>query len=124
MYDFTARLAALNPPTPAEMALFQALSQRQEDSDAFFGALAGSVPLGEFMSPKNMIRLVGVRGFTRLMVGQARPGSGNPAGQDVGQLTTSVSAERLTTRNELGKLTPDSNPPGHCFLSTARESRR
>ena len=85
MYDFTARLAALNPPTPAEMALFQALSQRQEDFDAF-SARWPSVPLGEFMSPKNMIRLVGVRGFTRLMVGQARPGSGNPAGQDVGQL--------------------------------------
>ena len=75
------------------MALFEALSQRQEDSDAFVGALTGSVPLGDFMSPKNMIRLVGVRGFTRLMLGQARPRSGNPAGQDVGQPTAAVSAE-------------------------------
>jgi hypothetical protein len=90
MYDFTARIAALNPPTPAEIALFQALSQRQEDSDAFVGALTGSVPLREFMSPKNIIRLVGVRGFTRLMLSQAR--SGNPAGQDVAQPTESVSA--------------------------------
>src|SRR6266568_5577202 len=69
MYDFTARIAALNPPTPGELALFQALSQRQEDSDAFFGALTGAVPMREFMSPKNMIRLVGVRGLTRLMLG-------------------------------------------------------
>jgi flavin-dependent dehydrogenase len=92
MYDFTARLAAFNPPTPAEIALFQALSQRQEDSDAFFGALTGSVPLRDFMSPKNMIRLVGVRGFTRLMLSQARPRPGNPAGQDVVQPTASVSA--------------------------------
>lgn len=91
-YDFTARIAALNPPTPAEIALFQALSRRQEDSDAFFGALTGSVPIREFMSPKNMIRLVGVRGFTRLVLGQARPGSGTSAGQDVGQPTSSVSA--------------------------------
>jgi flavin-dependent dehydrogenase len=92
MYDFTARIAAIKPPTSAEIALFQALSQRQEDSDAFAGMLTGSVPMREFMSPKNMIRLVGVRGFTRLMVGQARAGSGNSAGQDVGQPTASVSA--------------------------------
>jgi flavin-dependent dehydrogenase len=92
MYDFTARIAALTPPTGAEIALFQALSQRQEDSDAFFGALTGAVPMREFMSPKNMIRLVGVRGFTRLMLSQARRGSGKPAGQDVMQPTASVSA--------------------------------
>ncbi len=72
MYDFTARIAAINPPTPGEMALFRALSQRQEDSDAFFGALAGAVPLREFMSPRNLVRLVGVGGLTKLIAGQAR----------------------------------------------------
>lgn len=92
MYDFTARIAALNPPAPAEIALFQALSQRQEDSGAFFGALTGAVPMREFMSPKNIIRVVGVRGFARLIRGRARSGAGNPAGQDVGQPTPSVSA--------------------------------
>jgi len=79
MYNFTARLAAINSPTPAEMALFQALSQRQEDSDAFFGALTGSVPLREFMSPGNIVRLVGVHGFTKLVLGQAV--RGKSAGQ-------------------------------------------
>ena len=79
MYNFTVRLAAIKPPTPAEMALFQALSQRQEDSDAFFGALTGSVPLREFMSPGNIVRLVGVRGFTKLVLGQAV--RGKSAGQ-------------------------------------------
>src|SRR5437773_2513676 len=82
VYDFTARIAAINPPTLAEMALFQALSQRQEDADAFFGALTGAVPLREFMSPKNLVRLVGVRGFTKLIRGQARPAK--PARQGVG----------------------------------------
>jgi flavin-dependent dehydrogenase len=90
MYDFTARIAAIKPTAPAEIALFQALSQRQEDSDAFVGMLTGAVPMREFMSPKNMIRLVDVRGFTRLMLSQDR--SGNPAGQDVAQPTESVSA--------------------------------
>jgi flavin-dependent dehydrogenase len=73
MYDFTARLAAVSPPTPAEIALFQALARRQEDADMFVGALAGSVPLRQFMSPRTMVRLVGVGGFARLMLGQARP---------------------------------------------------
>ena len=73
MYDFTARLAAVSPPTPAESALFRALARRQEDADMFVGALAGSVPLRQFMSPRTMVRLVGVGGFARLILGQARP---------------------------------------------------
>ena len=39
----------------------------------FVGALAGSIPLRQFMSPRTMVRLVGVGGFARLMLGQARP---------------------------------------------------
>ena len=73
MYDFTARLAEVNPPTPAEMALFRALACRQEDSDMFLGVLAGSIPLRQLMSPRTMVRLVGAGGFARLMLGQARP---------------------------------------------------
>ena len=73
MYDFTARLAAVSPSTPAEIALFRALARRQEDADMFVGALAGSIPLRQFMSPRTMVRLVGVGGFARLMLGQARP---------------------------------------------------
>jgi flavin-dependent dehydrogenase len=75
MYDFTARLAAIAPPIPAEMAMFQALSRRQQDADAFVGALTGAVPLREFMSPRNMVRLVGVRGLTRLMLSQRQRGN-------------------------------------------------
>ena len=73
MYDFTARLAAVSPPSPAEMALFRALACRQQDADAFAGVLTGAVPLRQFMSPRTMVRLVGVRGFARLALGQARP---------------------------------------------------
>jgi len=36
------------------------------------GVLGGSVPLREFMSPRTIVRLVGVRGFLALMRGQAR----------------------------------------------------
>jgi hypothetical protein len=39
----------------------------------FVGALAGAVPMCQFMSPRTMVRLVGVGGFARLMLGQAKP---------------------------------------------------
>jgi hypothetical protein len=90
MYDFTARLAAISPPTPAESALFQALARRQQDADMFVGALAGSVPLRQFMSPRTMVRLVGVGGFARLMLAQARSQRGD--GAAVSQLTGGSSA--------------------------------
>src|SRR5215475_7516275 len=79
MYDFTARLAAVSPPTPAETALFRAIARRQEDADMFLGVLAGSVPLRQFMSPRTMVRLVGVGGLARLAFGQARSHRAGPA---------------------------------------------
>ena len=52
----------------------------------FVGALAGAVPLRQFMSPRTMVRLVGVGGFARLAFGRSgRSGLGrtprlSPAG--------------------------------------------
>jgi hypothetical protein len=52
--------------------------------------LAGVVPVREFMSPRTIVGLVGVRGFARLVAGQARrgqppaepvPGAGEPEPQ-------------------------------------------
>ena len=99
MYDFTARLAAVSPPTPAEIALFRALARRQEDADMFVGALAGSVPLRQFMSPRIMVRLVGVGGFARLMLGQARPHRAGAAADDpqFAEGSSARSAENAST---------------------------
>ena len=98
MYDFTARLAAVSPPTPAEMALFRAIARRQEDADMFFGTLAGSVPLPQFMSPRTMVRPVGVRGFARLALGQARPHrAGATADAQFAEGNSARSAENAST---------------------------
>jgi len=78
MYDFTVRLAALIPPRREEMALFEALSRSQPDADRFIAMLAGVVPVREFMSPRTMVGLVGVRGFARLALGPARRGRPAP----------------------------------------------
>jgi hypothetical protein len=50
------------------------LARRRQDADRFIGALTGAVPIREFMSPPDIVRLVGVRGFARLVLGQARRG--------------------------------------------------
>jgi hypothetical protein len=75
MYDFTARLAALNPPSPGETGLFQAVAADPQAAEEFIGALTGTVPLKQFMSPRRIARLVGVRGVARLMLSRPpRPG--------------------------------------------------
>jgi hypothetical protein len=60
------------------MALFDALSHSQPDADRFIAMLAGVVPVREFMSPRNIVGLVGVRGFAKLALGSARQGGPAP----------------------------------------------
>jgi flavin-dependent dehydrogenase len=59
LYEFTCQLAALEPP-PAEMQqLFAALRHNQEQTNRFFGAMVGTVPIAEFFEPHNIGRIVG-----------------------------------------------------------------
>jgi 2-polyprenyl-6-methoxyphenol hydroxylase-like FAD-dependent oxidoreductase len=91
MYDFTAQLASLAPPSPPEIALFEALAESQEDANRFIAALTGTTPLRQFMSPRNMIHLVGLRGFARLAVSRAHRANPDPAAgetEDQALLTT------------------------------------
>ena len=54
MYEFTYRLAALEPPSPDMQALFAALRENREQTDRFFGAVAGTVAMADFFSPENI----------------------------------------------------------------------
>jgi 2-polyprenyl-6-methoxyphenol hydroxylase-like FAD-dependent oxidoreductase len=75
MYDFTARLARLSPPSRGETGLFQAVAADPQAAEEFIGALTGTVPLKQFMSPRRIAALVGVRGVARLMLSRpSRPG--------------------------------------------------
>jgi flavin-dependent dehydrogenase len=58
MYDYTCLLALLEPPTEEDKLLFMALGENQVEADRFFGALAGTVPVGEFFSVANVERIV------------------------------------------------------------------
>jgi 2-polyprenyl-6-methoxyphenol hydroxylase-like FAD-dependent oxidoreductase len=58
MYEFTNHLAALEPPPPRMQQLFHALRGDQDGTNAFLSAITGAKPIGDFMSPENVERLI------------------------------------------------------------------
>lgn len=72
MYKFTAELAALHPPIPAERALFAAMAERPREAARFFAVFSGAAPVHEFHSPRAVIRLIGLRGFAQFARHQMR----------------------------------------------------
>jgi FAD binding domain len=90
MYEFTTELASFAPPTAEQEALFAALAGRQAETDRFFGVLTGAVPLADYMSARNLLRLLGPRATARLAIGRRRAlrpttigwcGTARPGGQ-------------------------------------------
>jgi 2-polyprenyl-6-methoxyphenol hydroxylase-like FAD-dependent oxidoreductase len=72
MYEFTTQLASFAPPTAEQEALFAAVAGRQAATDRFFGVLTGAVPLADYFSPRNLLRVLGPRATARLAVGRLR----------------------------------------------------
>jgi 2-polyprenyl-6-methoxyphenol hydroxylase-like FAD-dependent oxidoreductase len=58
MFEFTTHLAALDPPPPEMRALFSALRENQDATNAFLSAITGAIPLREFMSDENLGRIM------------------------------------------------------------------
>ncbi len=59
MYELTADLATLEPPTPDMQALMSALQSNEEQSARFMGTIAGTVPIPEFFAPENIGAIMG-----------------------------------------------------------------
>ena len=66
LYEFTYQLAALEPPTPDLQALFGALREDQEQTNRFFGTIAGTVPVAEFFAPENVEQILDGAAMPRL----------------------------------------------------------
>jgi 2-polyprenyl-6-methoxyphenol hydroxylase-like FAD-dependent oxidoreductase len=62
MYKLTTGLASLRP-NPAGGILFPALAGDQSRTEEFLGVLTGTVDPGRFFSPRNLARILGVRGM-------------------------------------------------------------
>jgi 2-polyprenyl-6-methoxyphenol hydroxylase-like FAD-dependent oxidoreductase len=57
-YEYNCELARMEPPTPDEQQLFAALRQNQEQTDRFFGVVAGTVPVAEFFALEDLQRVI------------------------------------------------------------------
>jgi flavin-dependent dehydrogenase len=67
LYDFTLELAGMKPPAPEQIMMFQALGKSQSAANNFLGVMAGIVPIKQFLSPKNIIGLIGVTGMAKAL---------------------------------------------------------
>jgi len=72
MWEFTVGLASFSPPKPEERILFQRLAGDQAETDRFLGVLAGVIPIREYMTPSNLRKLMGLRGFAKIAFAKAR----------------------------------------------------
>jgi 2-polyprenyl-6-methoxyphenol hydroxylase-like FAD-dependent oxidoreductase len=83
MYEFTCELASFSPPGASQQAMFAALAGWQAETDRFLGVLTGAVPLADYLSPRNLLRVLGVRGMAGLALGRFRrsrpPAAPHPA---------------------------------------------
>jgi len=59
LYELTCEFASLAPPTVEQQALFGALRESEEDTNRFFGVVAGTVRPSDFFAPENIGRIVG-----------------------------------------------------------------
>jgi 2-polyprenyl-6-methoxyphenol hydroxylase-like FAD-dependent oxidoreductase len=73
MYDFTLRLAAFGPPRVEDEVLFRALAERPAEAERFLGVIAGSVALRDYVTPRNMFRVIGARGIAKVALSKLRP---------------------------------------------------
>jgi hypothetical protein len=63
MYELTAEVAAIAPMRPEQRLLLDAVRGRPEEISRFLGAITGSVPIPSYFGPRNLLRLLGVRGM-------------------------------------------------------------
>jgi 2-polyprenyl-6-methoxyphenol hydroxylase-like FAD-dependent oxidoreductase len=67
MYELTTDLASFTPPQIEQRLLFTALQDKPQAISRFLGVLTGAVPVPEFFSPANLLRIVGFTGMVKMM---------------------------------------------------------
>ncbi len=67
MYEFTAQLASFGPPQVEQQVLFASLVGKQAEIDRFFGVLTGTVPIPDYFTPANLVKIIGARGMAKIM---------------------------------------------------------
>lgn len=70
MLDFTVGLASFKDPAPKERVLFEALQDKPEEVSRFLAVIAGAEPMSSYFAPGHLVKLMGVRGMARAMLGR------------------------------------------------------
>lgn len=94
MYDFTVGVAAFRPPQPADRQLLASLQGRQAEIDRFIAVLAGVISPADYRSPRNLARVLGLRGLAQLGATGLRAGGHRGART----LLTALGRGRVPTR--------------------------
>ena len=68
MYEFTTDLASYRPPQAEERMLFASLADSQPETDRFLGVLTGAVPIRDYFTPGNLLKIIGVRGMAKALL--------------------------------------------------------
>jgi 2-polyprenyl-6-methoxyphenol hydroxylase-like FAD-dependent oxidoreductase len=98
MYDFTVGVAALRPPQPADRQLLASLQGRQAEINRFIAVLAGVISPADYRSPRNLARVLGIRGLAKLAATGLRSGGRTRSRRSPVALGHSWSAGRVTER--------------------------
>jgi len=80
IYKFTGQIASFEPTSVQQEILLASLEYKPGEVERFFGVLTGSVPLKEFLSPASLLRIMGISGMGRLVLGSLR---NSPRGKTV-----------------------------------------
>jgi flavin-dependent dehydrogenase len=65
MYELTTDMASFTPLRPEQRLLLEALAGRPDEIDRFLAVITGAAPIADYFAPRNLLRLLGVRGMLR-----------------------------------------------------------
>ncbi len=74
MLDFTLDVATYAPIVVEQRVLMEAIRDKPAEVSRFIGVLTGAVPVDEYFAPANLRRVIGLRGFARIVAGRVRAG--------------------------------------------------
>jgi 2-polyprenyl-6-methoxyphenol hydroxylase-like FAD-dependent oxidoreductase len=65
-YRVAVEQAKLEPPKAEFDVLCECVQGRQEETDRLFAVISGSIPIDQYMTPANLLRVLGLRGFAAI----------------------------------------------------------
>ena len=74
MLDFTLGVAAYAPIIVEQRVLVEAICDNPAEVSHFIGVLTGAVPVDAYFAPANLRRVIGLRGFARIVAGKVMAG--------------------------------------------------